>query len=252
MASLTDIVRYLDSTLDVREVPDSARAVNGLQLETGTDEVVRVAAAVDACQAAIDGAVAANADLLLVHHGLFWNGLEPLTGRHGRRVRAALAGGLSIYGAHIPLDLHPRFGNNAVLARDLHLTAVQPFGMHEGVAIGCAGQLDMPREELAQRLESLVGARPHVVATGPERVRRVGIVTGAGSSALGEAADRGLDTLITGEAPHHAYFDAEEAGLNLILGGHYATETVGVKALAAHLAERFGVEWVFIDHPTGL
>ena len=249
---LSTVVAHLDAILRIREIPDDARALNGLQVDGGGDDVSRVAVAVDACQASIDSAAMAGADLLIVHHGLFWGGLEPLTGRHGRRVRRLMGAGLSLYGAHNPLDLHPELGNNALLARDLGLAALEPFGVWLGVQVGFGGALSTTRAELARRIAARVGTTPQVIATGPEQVRRVAVVTGAGSSTLREARDAGYDTLVTGEAPHHAYFDAEEWGLNLMLAGHYATETIGVRALGQHLEVQFGLPWQFIDHPTAL
>lgn len=243
--------RHLADYLRIPEVPDDRRALNGLQVaNSGT--VTRIAAAVDACQATIDAAARQGADLLLVHHGLFWGGLEPLTGRHGRRVRRLMEADLALYSAHLPLDCHPEVGNNAVLARDLGLEDPRPFGTYEGIEIGFAGRWTGSLGDLAARLTERLGVEPHVIAKGPERVTRVGVVTGGASGLLREARDAGIDTFITGEGPHHTFFDAEEWGLNVIYGGHYATETVGVRALAAHLEREFDLPWDFIDHPTGL
>ena len=251
MIPLTTLTEYLDNYLNVAGVADDRRALNGLQVEN-SGSVARVAAAVDACQAAIDGAAAVGADFLLVHHGLFWAGLEPIVGRHARRVRALLEHDIALYGAHIPLDCHPDVGNNAVLARDLGLRNAEWIGDYDGVSICVAGDLETTRDALVVRLAERLHTTPHVVATGPDAVRRVAIVTGAGSSMLAAAREAGVDTFITGEGPHHVYFDAEESGMNLILAGHYATETVGVQELARHLEEKFGLSWSFIDHPTGM
>lgn len=248
---LGDLVSYLDAYLRVREVPDDARALNGLQVDND-GSVSRVAAAVDACQATIDEAGRRGAELLLVHHGLFWGGVEPLTGRHGRRVRSLLQHGVALYAAHAPLDLHEEVGNNAVLARDLHLTDLRPFGQYEGVEIGVAGRADIGLDAFVERVHERLGRRPQVIATGPPRVRYAAVVTGAGSSLLREAHAAGIDTFLTGEGPHHTFFDAEEWGLNVLYAGHYASETVGVQALARHLHERFDLPWEFIDHPTGM
>lgn len=251
MVPLTELTDYLDRYLNVAGVPDDRRALNGLQVEN-SGSVERVAVAVDACQAAIDGAAAIGADFLLVHHGLFWAGLERIVGRHARRVRALLEHDLALYGVHIPLDCHPDVGNNAVLARDLGLQNAEWIGDYDGVSICVAGDLETTREALVGRLAERLNTTPHVVATGPDAVRRVAIVTGAGSSMLAAAREADVDTFITGEGPHHVYFDAEESGMNLILAGHYATETVGVQALARHLEEQFGLPWSFVDHPTGM
>lgn len=248
---LDDLVRYLDNYLRTKEVGDEPQALNGLQVENG-GEVQNVAVAVDACQAVIDQAAERGADLLLVHHGLFWGGLEPVVGRHYRRMAALIRHGIALYSAHIPLDRHPEVGNNVVLARRLGMEVRGWFGEHRGSPLGTWGEMDVPREALADRLSEILGARPRLIAGGPERVRRVGIITGSAGSMIAQARDAGLDSFVTGEGKHSSYFDAEELGVNVFYGGHYATETLGVKALAEHIAERFQLPWSFVDHPTGL
>jgi dinuclear metal center YbgI/SA1388 family protein len=248
---LTELVAYLDGYLRVRELPDRAQALNGLQV-ANSGRVERIAVAVDAVQATIDAAVAGGADLLLVHHGLFWDGNRPVTGRRYRRLRALLEGDVAVYSAHLPLDVHPEVGNNAVLARALGVEVEGVLGEYKGTAVGVWGRLELRREALCARLDELLGTRVRMVPGGPERVRRVGIVTGGAGDLLGAARELGLDAYVTGEGDHHHYFDAEEGGINLFLGGHYATETWGVRALAERLEERFGLPWTFLDHPTGL
>lgn len=249
--SLTQVVDYLNRYLRVAEAPDDPRAVNGIQVEnSGT--VSKLAAAVDACQATIDGAAQQGADFLIVHHGLFWGGVEPVVGRHARRLRSLLQHDVALYAAHLPLDAHPEVGNNAVLARLLGVADTEPFGEVAGAVIGVAGRLDVARDRLMAQLCNHLGHEPKLLPGGPVTVRRVGIVTGAASSLISAAKDAGLDTFVTGEGPHHTYFDAEEWGLNVIYAGHYATETVGVKALGEHVARRFDLPWIFVDHPTGL
>jgi dinuclear metal center YbgI/SA1388 family protein len=248
---LAALVSYLDDYLRVSEVPDAPGALNGLQLgNSGT--VTRVAAAVDLCEATAEMAAAAGADLLLVHHGLFWGGPKPLTGPARRRLARLLEHDIAVYSAHLPLDLHAEVGNNPVLARQLGVAMRGAFGEEYGVRIGVWGELDMPRVELERQLAAVLGGAVRVLAFGPDRVRRVGIVTGGAGSMIAQAAAAGLDTYVTGEGAHHNYFDAEELRLNVFYAGHYATETVGVKALAAHLEARFGLPWTFLDHPTGL
>jgi len=248
---LDDLARYLDEYLRVREVADDRSALNGLQVENaGT--VSHVAAAVDACQATIDAAAERGADLLLVHHGLFWGGLEPLTGRAFRRTSALLRHGLAVYAAHLPLDRHPEVGNNAVLARKLGMDVRGWFGDFLGAPIGVWGELDVPRATMLDLVGRVLGVEPQLLPCGPERCHRVGIITGAAGSHIRQAREAGLDTFITGEGQHWTFFDAEEYGVNVIYAGHYATETLGVQALAAHLSERFQLPWSFIDHPTGL
>jgi dinuclear metal center YbgI/SA1388 family protein len=248
---LTELVVYLNDYLRVTAIPDAPHALNGLQV-SNAGAVSRMAAAVDLCEATVRLAAEQGADFLLVHHGLFWGGLGPLTERRYRRVAGLVKHNIALYSAHLPLDLHPDVGNNAVLARQLGVTLRGSFGEEYGVPIGVWGEVDELRTVLGQRLTSLLGGAPRLLPFGPERARRVGIVTGAAGSLIGQAAAAGLDTYITGEGPHHTYFDAEELGVNVFYAGHYATETVGVKALAEHLRTRFDLPWTFLDHPTGL
>jgi dinuclear metal center YbgI/SA1388 family protein len=257
-ASLADVVAHLDELLRIREVPDEPNAVNGLQVENH-GRIGRIIAAVDASQATIDQVVSrAGADpvppLLIVHHGLFWDGNQPVRGRRYRRLAALLEHDVAVYSAHIPLDVHPEFGNNAVLAGQLGLTASESLDWYKGVPIGVQGVLEpeVTRDELVRRLERLLDSRARLIPGGPDHSRRVGIITGAAGGRIGAARDAGLDTFITGEGPHHSFFDAMELGVNVIYGGHYATEQVGVKAVAAHLADRFQLPWEFHHHPTGL
>jgi len=248
---LSELTDYLDTYLRIREVPDWSGALNGLQVDSPR-EIGRVACAVDAAQATIDAAVGWGADLLLVHHGLFWDGNRPVTGRRYRRLKAILDADLAVYAAHLPLDVHPEVGNNSVLARELGIDPRGTFGEYKGLPVGVWGELDVTRDELRERAERALGVAVQLVPGGPERIRRAGVITGGGADEIAAAAAAGLDAFLTGEARHHNFFDAEEGGINLLLGGHYATETWGVRALSAHLAERFGVEWTFLDHPSGL
>jgi dinuclear metal center YbgI/SA1388 family protein len=248
---LDHIVGYLDEYLRIRTIPDAPHALNGLQV-ANLGQVTHVVAAVDLCQATIENAAAARADLLVVHHGIFWKGLEPLVGRAYERLASLVRHNLAVYSAHLPLDCHPEVGNNPLLARALGVAPRGAFGVDDGVAIGVWGELDIDRDALAGRLATILGAAPRLLGFGPTRVRRVGIVTGAGGSMIAQARAAGLDTYITGEGPHHTFFDAEELGLNVFYAGHYATETLGVKALAEHLSKKFDLPWTFCDHPTGL
>jgi dinuclear metal center YbgI/SA1388 family protein len=258
--ALAELAGYLDRYLRIGEVPDEDAALNGLQAENRSGEVSRIVAAVDASLATIEGvadrptAFPPDRPLLLVHHGLFWDGNVPLTGRRYRRVRALLDRDIALYAAHIPLDVHAEVGNNHVLARQLGLAGVEPFDTYRGVPIGVQGALDpaVPREELVERIGSLLGGSVKLIPGGPTLARRIGIITGGAGSRIAAARDAGLDTYLTGEGAHHTYFDAMELGVNAIYAGHYATETVGVKALAEHLSSRFGIPWEFHDHPTGL
>lgn len=248
---LAELVAYLDDYLRIAEVDDSRNALNGLQV-ANPGEVTRVAAAVDASEAAIDAAIADGADLLLVHHGLFWDGNVPVTGRRYRRLRRLLDGGVAVYSAHLPLDVHPEIGNNQVLAEALGVEVDGWFGEEGGPPIGVRGRLELKREALAARLDELLGCRVKLIPGGPERVRTVGIITGGAGSMIGAAKAAGVDAFITGEGAHHTYFDATEGGINVYYGGHYATETWGVRKLAEHLEARFDLPWRFLDLPTGL
>ena len=248
---LNELTSHLDEYLRIDEVPDSSNALNGLQV-AGPERVERLAAAVDATASSIAAAAEWGADLLLVHHGLFWDGNRPVTGRRYRRLRALIDAGMGVYSAHLPLDVHEEVGNNAVLASELGVRVEGTFGEYKGLPLGVRGRLELSREALCARLDDLLGGRVKLIPGGPERVTEVGVLTGGGGSYVSAAVDAGLDALVTGEGSHHTYFDAMEGGLNLYYGGHYATETWGVRALAERLAERYGLEWTFIDRPTGL
>lgn len=250
-AELGAIVRYCDRTLRTAEVRDYEGAVNGLQMENdGT--VTRIAAAVDASLATVDLAIAAGADLLMVHHGLFWSARRPWTGHTHELIRRLVAGNLAVYSSHLPLDLHPRLGNNALLSAALGLGSTRPFFLQKEQHLGVQAKARIPRAELVQRLEHAVGTRPILLPGGPNLCRRIGVVTGGAGAELAVAAREGVDTFVTGEGPHWTFPLAEELGVNVLYGGHYATETFGVKALAADLSRRFRLPWSFLDHPSGL
>lgn len=250
-ARTAEIAEHLDAYLQVDAVPDAKNALNGLQVEN-SGSVNRIAAAVDTSERAIDEAADRGFDLLLVHHGLFWDGNLPMTGRRYRKLRRLLAADMAVYASHLPLDVHSEVGNNAVLARELGIREEGTFGEADGHPLGRWGILELRREALAARLDDLLGGRVLMIPGGPERVKRVGVITGSGGGLIGSAIDAGLDAYVTGEGAHHTYFDALEGGINVYYGGHYATETWGVRALADHLARTFDVEWEFLDQPTGL
>ncbi|MES2705980.1 MAG: Nif3-like dinuclear metal center hexameric protein [Verrucomicrobiota bacterium] len=253
MTSLTDLKAALDALLRVREITDYSGAVNGLQFQNGSGKVVRFLAAVDASLPVIRKAAALpGPSLLLVHHGLFWSGAQPVTGAVFEKYAAAMQADLAIYSSHLPLDVHPELGNNVLLAAALELGPTVPFFDCKGMKLGVRATVDLSRAELTDRLSRAVGGAVHVCPGGPERVRGVGVITGGAGSEIAAVAATGVDTFITGEGPHWSYPAAEEAGVNLLYGGHYATETFGVKALAARLSEIYGLPWEFIDHPTGL
>jgi dinuclear metal center YbgI/SA1388 family protein len=251
MAALSSIVAWLDRTLRTREVADYDGARNGLQIQN-SGAVKKIGAAVDACEPVLDEAAARGVSLLLVHHGLFWGGVQPVVGAVYRKMRTALAHDLALYSSHLPLDLHPTLGNTALLCRALDFKRCAPFFVAKGQTIGLQTRAALPLAEVARRLERVLGSAPHICAGGPARTQRIGVVTGAAGAEVAQAAEAGVDTFITGEGPHYSYPLAEELGVNLLYSGHYATETFGVKALAAAAAKKFRVPWEFIDHPTGL
>jgi dinuclear metal center YbgI/SA1388 family protein len=250
-ASLAEIVRYCDRTLRTGEINDYDGAVNGLQVEN-RGGVTRIAAAVDASLATIRQAIGARADLLLVHHGLFWSRSHPWTKKKYELLRLLLDNDLAVYSSHLPLDAHPKLGNNVRLCAALGLKKLRPFFFSHGQFIGFQSQLRISRTDLAERLHEATGAKPLVIPGGRAQCVRIGVVTGGAGADLRQAADEGVDTFITGEGPHWTYAAAEELGLNVLYGGHYATETFGVKSLADHLSTRFRVPWIFLHHPTGL
>jgi len=248
---LITLVQHCDTLLRTADIGDYEGAVNGLQMQNA-GRVTRLAAAVDASAATIRLAVAAGADLLLVHHGLFWSPRQPWTGANYELIRLLTANNLAVYSSHLPLDAHPRLGNNALLAAALGLKKLTPFFTSHGQPIGWQARATLSRAELGRRLERATGAPPRLLPGGGETCRRIGVVTGGAGGDLKLAAAEGVDMFITGEGPHWTYAQAEELGLNVFYAGHYATETFGVKALAAHLAGKFNLPWEFVDHPTGL
>jgi len=252
MSDLKYLVESANQWLKVSEIPDYPGAVNGLQLQNN-GKISKIAAAVDACLPVIRAAVAAGADLLVVHHGMFWNGARPLTGSVYEKLKLAMDHNLAIYSCHIPLDVHPELGNNACLAKALDFSPVEPFFQWKGIQLGVRHRGSMSREALLAKVATATGNPVHLCPGGPEMVRDIGIITGGAGAEVFAIAETGIDTFITGEGPHWSYTVAEELGLNIFYAGHYATETFGVKALAAKWCEENpGLEWCFLDHPTGL
>ena len=258
MPTADAIATHLDTVLRVPEIPDYAPALNGLQIDC-VGPVRRVAAAVDFSLRTVDGAIAAGAQLLLVHHGMFWGGLQPIRGRRYQQLRRLVTNEVAVYAAHLPLDVHPELGNNVLLARELGLEPAGGFARYQTIEVGVRGDSDLSSSELVDRAERVArrfGGRVVVSPgeLGDRRTRRWALCTGAGASSesIRDALALGVDTLIVGEGPHHTAVDAADHGLLVIYAGHYATEALGVRALAAHVEAQFGVPWTFIDAPTGL
>jgi len=251
MATADQLVDYCRDLLRIREIEDWPNALNGLQIGN-SGAVTRIGAAVDASTRTIDAAIERGINFLIVHHGLFWPGLQPITGGRRRMLESALKHDLALYSAHLPLDIHSVLGNNAQLAAALNFENTEPFFEHKGQCVGLKAKAQISRAELSNKLEHSLGGPVKLFAAGPEQTKAIGLITGGAGSEIYAVAQEGIDTFITGEAPHWAAVAAEELGINLLLGGHYATETFGVKALAADLADRFDLPWEFLDFPTGL
>ena len=246
-----ELVSYLDEYLQVRAIEDSSN--NGLQVG-GVDQVTRLAFAVDASLATFEAARGARAQMLVVHHGLFWSKPIMVTGIHLHRIQTLLDGGLSLYASHLPLDFHVEVGNNATLARWLRLDGVEPFGDYKGHPAGFAGRLSQPcsLEQFAAQVEQSLGEPVlKIWSFGPGTVQKVGIISGGAGLLVSQAAEAGVDVYLTGEVSHIAYHEAQELGVNVVYGGHYGTETAGLKSLAEHLSDRFGLETIFLDLSTG-
>jgi dinuclear metal center YbgI/SA1388 family protein len=257
MPTLATLAEFLDSTLGVAEIPDYPNAVNGVQL-ANTGEIERVATAVDFSSETVQGAINAQANLLLVHHGMFWSGVQAIVGVRRQRLHSLLSHDVAVYSSHLPLDIHPTLGNNALLAKRLGLEPSAGFARYQKIEVGLSGESEIPTRVLVARAHELAAAhRGTLVASSFEAnrvTRRWGVCTGAGADAstLREASERGLDTLIVGEGPHHTAVEARELGIVILYAGHYATETLGVRALGQAITERFRIPSTFIDAPTGL
>jgi dinuclear metal center YbgI/SA1388 family protein len=248
---LADVVGRCQKLLRPETFCDWEGAVNGLQVENA-GQVGRIAACVDASLATIKLAIEAEADLMIVHHGLFWSPTVPWTGKRREMLGLIVKHNMAVYSSHLPLDAHPRLGNNARLCAALGFKKVRPFFSHKGRHIGWQTRTKIARQALVEKLAAVLGRAPLLLPGGGEHCQRIGVVTGGAGAEMKIAAQEGVDTFVTGEGPHWTYAMAEDLGLNVLYGGHYATETFGVKALAAELSRTFGLPWTFLDHPTGL
>lgn len=254
---LERIATNLDALLGTATVPDYKTALNGVQVGNRAP-ITRVAAAVDCSRRTIEKTIEAGANLLLVHHGLFWGGLQTITGPHLERVRLLIEHDVALYSAHLPLDAHGTIGNSSLLARELGLEPGAGFARHENIFCGVRGESDIPTAELLKRSHRFAathGGSAIASEMAPDRVTKHWAIcsgSGAGHETIAEAVALGVDTLIVGEGPHWTAVDAPEKGLVIIYAGHYATETLGVRALAEHVTTTFGLPWSWISAPTGL
>lgn len=251
MIKRDELVGYLDDYLQIREFEDYGP--QGLQVE-GAQGIEKITVSVDAALPVLEAAIAAGTDLHLVHHGIFWGEAQLLSGLLGRQVRALIKADASLYAAHLALDAHPEVGNNAVLARRLGIEISDWWAMAKGKPIGVLGAAPagLSFEALLEQVNRLLGVTAQASAHGPRIASRVGIVSGAGADEIRQASSLGVDTFITGERSHAHYWDAAAYQINVIYAGHYATETLGVRTLGQHLAEKCGLTVEFLDFPTGL
>ncbi len=255
--NLAELTERYDDRLGTEDFADIDASANGLQIgpnDPETVDVERVSFAVDAAEQTIEAAIEWDADALVVHHGLSWGGIERVTGRDYRRIAPLIENDVALYVSHLPLDSHPELGNAAGVADLLGLESREPFGRMGPEHIGQQGHSNLMRDEISDVFASELdtgGRHIQQFDFGPEEIEHVAIVTGSGVDWLDEAVEAGADALITGEGKQKVYHEAREAGLNVFLGGHYATETFGVQALES-LAEEWGLVTTFVDAPTGL
>ncbi|MFT5632827.1 MAG: dinuclear metal center YbgI/SA1388 family protein [Rubritalea sp.] len=252
MIELEKIVRYLDTELRIASVPDYPGALNGLQLEND-GSVTKVAAAVDASLPVLEKAIAAGADLLIVHHGMFWHGAQKIVGSQYEKLKLAMDANMAVYSAHIPLDIHHEWGNNVLLCEKLGMHDTERFHPWKGELLGLKEEMNLSLDELVERVRIAVeGDVNFCHGRKSNSVGMVGVITGGAGSEVRAMADSGINTFITGEGPHWSYPLAEELGVNVIYGGHYATETFGVLKLIEVLKTKYLLCDYFVDHPTGL
>jgi dinuclear metal center YbgI/SA1388 family protein len=257
MPRAQEIATRLDELLRTVDIPDYPSALNGLQLDNRV-EIRRIATAVDFSLHTVREVIRAGAQMLVVHHGMFWGGIQPITGVTYERIAQLIDHDISVYSSHLPLDVHPELGNNAILARRLGLEPSSGFARYKTIDVGLSGTADVSTAalvELSRQIAHESGGG--VVAPsfiGERRTRRWAVCTGAGadSDTILEAIERGIDTIVVGEGPHHTAVQARDHGIVVIYAGHYATETLGVRALGERLAKEFDVETTFLDAPTGL
>ncbi|MBU0714721.1 MAG: Nif3-like dinuclear metal center hexameric protein [Verrucomicrobia bacterium] len=248
MKSLETIVSFLDRELDIKAFADASH--NGLQVEN-SGKIARISVGVDATLAFFEAAARRKAQMVICHHGLSWgDSLKRISGLNYRRLKFLLDHDMALYACHLPLDAHPRLGNNAQIAKALGLRRLKPFGIYHGIPIGFCGALPeaMPYTAFKARVQRVMGNTVGTMDFGKRRVRTVAIVSGgADAEQIDEAGQKGMDVYISGEPKLAAYHLAQEHKINAVFSGHYATEVFGVKALARLLSARFGLQAEFID-----
>ena len=258
MVSNTYTAKKLDlffrDFLDIDGFSESDNSLNGIQVDNDGGEIRKIAFAVDANRETFQRAADSGAGMLFVHHGLFWGAPLALSGHYRERVKFLLDRNICLYAVHLPLDQHPRMGNNAVLAELLGLENIEPFGTYHRKKVGCKGILSSPLtvDEAAQKI-AFAGRPPTgIFPFGKEKNASCAIISGGAAKEARQAIAEGMDLYITGEAAHEIYHDCLEAGINVIAGGHHSTEVWGVRSVMRHCAEKLNIETEFIDVPTGL
>jgi dinuclear metal center YbgI/SA1388 family protein len=254
--TLNELNQYFNSFLH-KEDYDSDISLNGIQISNSAPDekqIKKVAFAVDACEATALKAAEAGADVLFVHHGLFWGHCQTITENHYKRVAAFIKNDLALIAYHIPLDANEFVGNNFGLAQRLGLEKVRPFGKWRGMTLGAIGELsqEVTIEELAKKLFPNGENPSHILPFGKKMIKKVAVISGGAGEDFDQAVRIGADAYITGEVSHEDFHGIEESGINVIAGGHYNTETVGVQLVQKRLEEEKGISTVFIDIPTGM
>ncbi len=246
-----ELVTYLDTYFNVSAINDSS--CNGLQVE-GKSMVTKIALAVDFSMEAAQQAHKAGCDLLIVHHGQIWGGLTHIRGFIYERIKAVIDTGLNLYALHLPLDMHSELGHNVQIARLLEVDRCETFGSYNGQELGVWGVFSCPLtvEDLKERIDNTLSTVSLVLPFGRKSISSIAIISGSGARGVTEAIEKGCDAFFTGEPSHTIYHTARDAAINVFFGGHYATETPGLKALGRHLTDKFDLPSIFMDIPTGL
>lgn len=252
--SLIQIVKYLDELLQIDNIHDFPEAYNGLQIENKSKTVSLIGGSVDCNPTTIRMAIEVKVDLLIVHHGIFWRKRIPWTGSTFEILKMTIENNLAIYSVHLPLDLHPIFGNNSQLCKALGLNIAGPalYDQSKNCYFGLYSNTPIPRQSLVNRITKSFGIVPKIIPAGAEKCEKIVVASGSSGALVEKVAREGYDTFITGEGPHWTFSEADEFKLNVIYVGHYISETLGIRALCEHLSEKFKLAWTFIDHPSGL
>jgi dinuclear metal center YbgI/SA1388 family protein len=251
MALLSNICQFLNKELRISEITDTSQ--NGLQVE-GKNEVKKAVFAVDASIETFQEACKRKADMIVVHHGLLWEKSRPITGILYRRFQILFKHEISLYAAHLPLDIHPKLGNNAQLMNLFITKKREPFGNYHGINIGFLGvlQRETTLSSVITKIENAINTKCKVFPFGKDKIKTIAVVSGGAADLIDEAVDKNVDLFITGEAKLYAYHIGKEGKINIVFAGHYATETLGIQALAKMIKEQFRIECEVIELPTGL